>query len=214
MYAHDASKLHDSPTGEDAWDVGCQVFHFVANFCHFLSPSFPFLANFPFCASTFHFVCQLSILNLLQAAAGQCNCRHVLHEGEDVWDANFPFCRQLSILCAISLALLALRCWPCAVGLAVTKHAGMHVLRLRVYNTVQRTGYCCRSSSSRQPFHFAMASCCVVLLVLPPQSMHSYMYCAVMCAIGTQSFEALRASLFVAHSSDQLGQVLMHCSQS
>ena len=141
MYAHDASKLHDSPTGEDAWDVGCQVFHFVANFCHFLSPSFPFLANFPFCASTFHFVCQLSILNLLQAAAGQCNCRHVLHEGEDVWDANFPFCRQLSILCAISLALLALRCWPCRhkacrnarVALACVQYCAKNRLLLQIF---------------------------------------------------------------------------------
>jgi hypothetical protein len=109
------------------------------------------------------------------------------------------FCRP----CAIGLALLALRCWPC-------RHKARRNARVALawYNIVRRTGYCCRSSSSIQSSTHCYGITCYWSCI--HKRMHSYMYCAVMCAIGTHSFDALRASLFMAHSSDQLGQVLMH----
>jgi hypothetical protein len=92
LLSEPCSKLHNSPSGEDVWDVGRQLSILLPIF-HFQSQLSILWANFPFC-------CQFSVLcaDLLQAAAGQRHCRHVHDEGEDVWDANFPFCCQLFIL--------------------------------------------------------------------------------------------------------------------
>ena len=73
-FSQACSQLHNPPQEKmcGMWDAKFSILLPISHFESQLSVSSP----------TFHFVFQLSIVNPWQAAAGQCHCRHVRHEGE------------------------------------------------------------------------------------------------------------------------------------